>query len=51
MSKRAQRIYDALFKGNNPVLVWHESDDCGSRDTMRDIAETAARASKKGKKK
>jgi hypothetical protein len=50
MSKRARRIYDALF-GSSPhhPLHWDETDDCDSRVLMREIAEAAARASKKGR--
>lgn len=51
MSKRAKRIYEALFRGPNAPLKWDESDDCGVRELMRDIAEAAAYKPKKGKKK
>lgn len=51
MSKRTKRVYEALFRGPSAPLRWDESDDCGVREIMRDIAKTAARASKRKKKK
>jgi hypothetical protein len=48
MSKRAQRIYNALFRGPNAPIKWDETDDCGSRNLMRLVAVEAAYASKKG---